>query len=618
MKKTPSIWLLLIILLAFALRVYRLDASPLRGDEAFTVQYWVMVPLSETIAEQLTVDPQPLLAYAAYNAWGQIVGIHTFALRMLPALIGTLGTAAVYLFAQYALKNRRAAQIAALAWAVHPFLIWHSQDLRNYALWSTASIIGLAAALQALKHQRKQDWFWLIVFSALAGYLYYLQLFVLFAISLYVLLAYWGRWRIIGTWVVSMLAVGVMLAPWYLQPALLSGGGYGGTTVGFSLSKLMIDFPNVLMFGLTMPTNLYPWGIITLAAIWLISLAGLAQHDWRQAVLLFMVGFIPPILLGLVSTRLNVFAPRYVLASIPAYLVLIGAVIMGKNRAWRLIGVLPVVIWAIFISRSLFDYYTVYAKTAAWPSLTGYLSDHVSENDLVIQAAADASFGYYYHYVDDIPADERALPERPEQPAADIEQALTEASQQYDSLWLAAQGFTDWPNYGVVENWLDSNMQQVINTNADGLRIQQYRPYAVTEALSDSPLATFDEVVTLADVQPLTIQPTGELVVAVYWQPQKTTDAPYKAFVQLVGAINPATNTPVWSQDDHEPQHGRTPTTTWQPDTLIRDVFVLPDVTTLPDGDYSLHIGLYHTETGERLMLDDGSTSYVIPSFTFP
>lgn len=56
----PKSYLLVLalILLAFALRVYRLDAFSLRGDESFTVLF-VQKPLAQMWHETLTVEPNP-------------------------------------------------------------------------------------------------------------------------------------------------------------------------------------------------------------------------------------------------------------------------------------------------------------------------------------------------------------------------------------------------------------------------------------------------------------------------------------------------------------------------------------------------------------------------------
>ncbi|MFZ4815953.1 MAG: hypothetical protein ACOYL5_15560, partial [Phototrophicaceae bacterium] len=204
-------------------------------------------------------------------------------------------------------------------------------------------------------------------------------------------------------------------------------------------------------------------------------------------------------------------------------------------------------------------------------------------------------------------AQEIGLPAAPNQPASEIYTLLADASRDYPAIWIVARGFSDWPNYGVTEAWLDGNMQQIINTNADGLRIQQYRPWTpnLAEVPTESPLATFDEIVQLHHVEIIAPpQPTGEWVILTYWQPLATTQTPLKVFVHLVSESNPPSG--IVAQDDHEPQLGRLSSLSWQVGDVYRDVFTLRGVSNLAEGDYHLAIGLYEPVTGERILTTTG------------
>ncbi len=620
-QRNTRLYLTLLVLGSFALRVYQLDRSNFRGDEAFTVQYWMLPALSEALTTYITLDPQPPLAYAAYNLWGQWVGFSEFAVRVLPALAGVLGVPLMYQLALQFTGRRVLALLAALLWAVHPFLVWHGQDARNYALWSTVSLLGLFLALRAIAGNRPRDWVAYVITAAIAGYLYYLEVFVFVALSVYVLLAYPLRWRTYYRWVGAMLTVGSILAPWYLQPQIRSGGGYGGTTTGFQLQKLFVEFPTALTLGSTLPPALedWLWGVVLVLLVLGIVLS--ARHNGRLALFVGTLGLVPPVLLALLSLRLNVLAPRYVLASVPAYTLLIALLLYAAFRYRRWVGAGALGVWLGLCGVSLYRHYAVEVKAPQWTALSAYLGNTVDQDHLVIQTSTDPAFGYYYNVVYRVPADERALPAAPNQPTVEIHTQLAQVSAEYDAVWLAAQGFTDWASYGVVEAWMDAHMQRVIDTNAAGLRAQQYRPWDVAagEIRVQAPLTTFADTAALADVRVFTPpQPTGELVVWVYWHPLEQTETPLKAFVHLTGDINPTTNTPLWSQDDHEPQHGRAATTTWQPGTLYRDVFVLPGVDGVPGADYTLTLGLYQPDTGERLLTATGDDAYTITTVQLP
>ncbi|MFZ4816371.1 MAG: glycosyltransferase family 39 protein, partial [Phototrophicaceae bacterium] len=193
--KARWLWPLLLTLLGFSLRLYQIDKTTFRGDEATTIQYWMLQPLSVTIPQQLTEDPHPILAYALYRGWGLLVGQTPLAARMLSALAGTLAIPLMIRFAQHITRSRWIAWISGFLWAIHPYLIWHSQDARNYALWSTASLAALWFAVRALDRDRPKDWLLYIGVASIAAYIYYLEAFMLGALSLFVLVAYWHQRR---------------------------------------------------------------------------------------------------------------------------------------------------------------------------------------------------------------------------------------------------------------------------------------------------------------------------------------------------------------------------------------------------------------------------------------
>ncbi|MBN1963646.1 MAG: glycosyltransferase family 39 protein, partial [Anaerolineae bacterium] len=113
-----------VILLAFALRLLRLDGVALRGDEAFTIQYW---PVGWNAALDLVgTDPHPWGAYALFGLWRGVFGDGVWIMRLLPALLSLPGVVGTYGLARSLFGSRCAGRIAALLYAVHPFLIWHA------------------------------------------------------------------------------------------------------------------------------------------------------------------------------------------------------------------------------------------------------------------------------------------------------------------------------------------------------------------------------------------------------------------------------------------------------------------------------------------------------------
>ncbi|MCI0475020.1 MAG: hypothetical protein L0Y55_02125, partial [Anaerolineales bacterium] len=77
-------------------------------------------------------------------------------------------------------------------------------------------------------------------------------------------------------------------------------------------------------------------------------------------------------------------------------------------------------------------------------------------------------------------------------------------------------------------------------------------------------------------------------------------------FAHLIGAVNPATQSPVWAQDDTQPGRGSFPTSRWQNGEVIVDEYRL-NLAALPRGQYQIEIGMYNLETGARVRSVDAT-----------
>ncbi|MGB1288082.1 MAG: glycosyltransferase family 39 protein [Aggregatilineales bacterium] len=612
MKKTQALIIVAaLILIGFGLRLYQLDTVSLRGDEAFSANYWAGLPLQQSLADIATLEPHPPLNYALFRLWGVIFGIDSeFMLRLLPVLINLIGIPAMYALGTR-LHNHTTGILAALLWTIHPFQIWHAQDFRNYAIWSGLSAAGLWLGLRAIQQRSRIDIILYAVTALIAALIFYMELFAIGALWVFVAVWYRDDDRLFfrhWTFLTALLTGIVGLTFLLFQGALIGGGGYTGTTDSLNLIELVTRFLPVLNFGDTLPDDMLPViGIFTT----LILIAGIfivGRKSTNQAIFLATLAIAPLIMLCFVSLRMSIFRPRYVLLATPAYLLIftIGTVIFANRfkARWLKTGIILIFMsgWVGISVYSLNNYYHVsQPKAPGWNTFTAYLQQQIALDDLVIQTSVDASFGYYYHNYYDISNDETALPDNFDQPADEIEAALADLSEQYESLWVIGRTFTAWQNSGVVENWLANNMQRTHNTEIAGIPIQQYMSWQVAD----------NEMVALQDVK-IVMSPQSETAyIWLYWKPEKQSNADLKVFVHLIGALNPATGTPLWSQSDAFPQDARISTSTWQTNTLYRDVHIL-NLTDVPPGAYTLLIGFYDPETGDRLLIETGEDAFII------
>ena len=98
------------------------------------------------------------------------------------------------------------------------------------------------------------------------------------------------------------------------------------------------------------------------------------------------------------------------------------------------------------------------------------------------------------------------------------------------------------------------------------------------------------------DLSPSTIRNSQPLTVTLYWTAQAPMLADYTVFVHLVAPAGPP-----YAQDDCQPRRGTYPTSFWDVGEVVTDSHTILIPGDLPAGDYSLTVGMYLLESGERL-----------------
>lgn len=100
----------------------------------------------------------------------------------------------------------------------------------------------------------------------------------------------------------------------------------------------------------------------------------------------------------------------------------------------------------------------------------------------------------------------------------------------------------------------------------------------------------------------------GTVRITLNWQAQRPAISDYTIFIHLLD-----TNGQIVAQGDGMPREGQRPTTAWQADEIILDdhFVVLPPG--LPDGEFTLRVGWYDANTGQRLLMNSGADFLDLP-----
>jgi len=326
-------WAMLVLcLLAFALRVYSLGAQSLWYDEGVTA-YLSTLPLADLTAWTAD-DIQPPFYYYVMWLWVRLVGSSEFALRFPSVVAGVLTVPVLGYLARRLTGSRLAGGAAALLAAISPLYLWYAQEARNYTLVTLLCLWGSAELWAHLVDESDGPWRrWLPYLGLMiaAIYTHYFAFFILLFHGFFVLL--WGvahrgrgRW---GQALGAILAVGLAYTPWI--PSLIhrwhADVSYwaGSLKVGEAARKVVISFlgGETILEPVAMRL-LVPYLVVLVLAllVWAWAAARRPERWWGLAFCALYAVTPVVAILGL-AYQVPKFNPRYAMLASPGVLLLL-------------------------------------------------------------------------------------------------------------------------------------------------------------------------------------------------------------------------------------------------------------------------------------------------------
>lgn len=613
-RKVP--WsLVLLILIATALRLFQLGAQDIWGDEAFSIAL-SLKPLSQVIAGGADTHPPlyPVLLWA-WMHFGLPVGqAGAFFTRSLSVLFGIAAVPLTFVFAKR-FYGARTARFAALLAAISPLLVYYSQETRMYEL---VAVLSLASAYFMTRGRRTLAAYFIVTLAAL--YTHYSGFFVLAAENVFFLLRYWTRRRVdslsLAQWVFVQGALLVGYIPWIVvQSSFLSAKAstrldewswrgvemvFGKTLLAFS-AGLTTAFPVVQIAGAL---------FLALAIAGTVSLFRLKN-----------VSYLPPLCFGvpvlvawLVDPVMPFFFERYVLVALPAFYVTVGLGLDYVSRRSRALSVTLTGVLVLFSAFALANYFfdDAYAK-GKYGEMMVYVQQRVQPGDALVLNNPLQKPLFDYYGPRDLPA--YYLPDGStplEDPASRAR--LAEIARTHSRVWLVMFGNpAEYDPTGYLERWLGANAFKTESRGFVDASLDLYvMPGASPSAVRGSMGVKLGENAGVGairllgyDLDRAELVPGQTLRLTLHWQATAPLAKSLKVFTHLVGAINPVNASPVWAQMDSEPAGGSRPTTGWQVGETIDDLYGLELPASAAPGDYFLEVGMYDPQTLVRLPVWD-------------
>ncbi|MBN1934997.1 MAG: glycosyltransferase family 39 protein [Anaerolineae bacterium] len=630
---------LVIILIAWALRLKGIDEQSIWYDEGLSILY-AQSSLGDLLRGVSQSDHPPLHPLLLHG-WIKACGASVSSVRLLSAWWNVLAVAAICRLGKR-LLSRASGEIAALLMAISPFAIWFSQETRGYTLALTLIVGAIDAALdffgRAFGLQPQNDaprWPAFIAYVLLAAaalYTHFYSGFVLLALNLALGLG-WLMQRIrlgrraaphhtlaLVRWLGAQTAALLLFAPWlpmvaaqldvnatYWHGAVHWKEVVGQTLWAFSAGETL---RGLWAQGAA-------WSMLGLAALGTLSL-GWRRRDRSTAALLWLWMLTPTLILIAITFNRPKFSPRYLLNALPAFLLLVAAGMHWLLRlarqhhfgpvswvTWTLLTIPALIVFGA-TARSLENHYL--DDTLYRPDMRGvveYVQEHETDNNLIVLVGGYTypAFKYYYDGPSAIlPLPDKLLPTTrdPVDPGdlALLNEAIAGRSELWLVLWQPQVSdptglITDaleqtYPRLGVARPFHEMAL----------LRFDIRAGPKLAHAPQIEQQTVFgDQIRLLGYTLPVDRARPGEtLYVYLYWQAIRPPDADNKAFVQLLDDRNR-----IAAQQDLIAGAAEYPTSHWPAGATVRNRFLLtvrPDAT---PGRYQLIAGLYNPGSGVRL-----------------
>jgi len=330
--------LIAILLIAAAFRFVAIGSKSFWFDEAYSAFIASHAP-RELVTRIQTEDAHPPLYYLVLSGWSRLVGTGDVELRSLGAIISLFTVAGTWWIGRR-LGGATVGAVAAFIVATSPFEIVPAQEARMYPLLGLLTVLSWGALLAAVEN-RRGGWTVYIIATTLALYTHYLATMLIIAQGVYVFVAVPASYR---KWVGSLLAIGVLLAPWVstFVATWAAGRGWPFFRPPFG------TFPLIQLFGM-LGFGGYAFGFagwfggsshmardIALALpFWVLAAIGAITLRHRRRALVFLAAFlfVPIVVAALFSLRHNIFYPRYFSYLHPAF-ALFSAFGIVTTAAW--------------------------------------------------------------------------------------------------------------------------------------------------------------------------------------------------------------------------------------------------------------------------------------------
>ncbi len=631
-----SYLLLALVLIAFALRLWRLDVQDIWWDEARNIDVALRPMTAIPRAPELDIHPPGY--FLLLHLWLILAGHTAFATRFLSTWFGVLLLPLLVALARR-LRIPQAAPFAVLYAALSPFLIGEAQETRMYTLaFVLVALMGFYLWQVLVGHPRA--WMGLGASTAAAVLVHYSTAFVAAALYTYGLLwavasrtrakyapsagqarAGWRQWLI--TPPLSHLAQAGLLSLVLFLPqaprAYEQIAPYGNPNLVVpSLREYLAQLWKAYTVGMPLEGRAAMYGMGAIAVLFV----GLAEW-WRKrkgwTIGLLVWGVIVPILVYYaVLVQRATFAPRYISFVVPFLSLVLGAALAGWWCWHRALGLTWTALLVAFLALGVHaDQFNPKYFREDTSGLARWLEEHTTSRDLVL-IDVPYPLGFYYPRYSRSP--QVPPPEAPAHIAPAyylfvdirrVDKQLTALARDKERIFWVQWFKSDTDPRGAVEFLLRKYGVHEGQKAFRGYRVDWYRiprgtHFRVEENMTPTRVTFEERMVTVAigagqaPTLPAEVARASDegllprpVWAVVDWQRVGEVSTPYKVSARLVDPLGH-----VVAQDDRRlisDRHLAAPY--WALNERARNVYLLPLDVGTPPGVYTLTLRVYDPAT---------------------
>jgi len=589
----------LLLMLAWALWLWHLDASDLTFDEAAT--YFIAHRPLWGILEYLrsAVREHPPVYYVLIHTWMVLAGTSEFSLRFFSIGVGLIALTLTGWLARLAMGRSGASAgiVPAVLLALTPGMAYYARDARMYSLgivWTALSAgLFLKDWLLAQDPPRHAALGGLIGVHILAIFTHYYLLLPILAQPVILLVA--GRWRTLRTWCAVHILPALAGLVWLgLAPGLqmTTGGVWQHLTLVVPTRFQVLHLLGKILFSPVVQVRFH-------LLYWVLALAGggilLALWRRRSAGVWLILTLLIPLALAFQAPQRPV--ARYLIFVLPIATVALGFLTTTPLRlpprwlAWGATGGLTLGIASLLVTGGL-DQAITFDRSHYGHTLET-IKAHARPGDGILFYGPWQEILFYYYDPGDLPPITSLPPYAPPRlKPAEAEPVLESLLARYDRLWVIPAAVDDVDPDHFVSNWLNQHAHAVWRTTDFRL----YLPPLAPDTPSQPAQVAFGDVLLLEGISwtPQRV-PAGEpLRLDLHWNYLRCPENDLRLALKLADASGHAwtkVQAGVEGCETHEHMPG-----------AEYEGLMVPQGT--PPGEYTVYLMVADTVTEEPLVVE--------------